>query len=66
MSHDVLILLRRPPETFRAEIAAMRIVFGVDGDHVSLEARRVACAVVAELALVYPPFPVSLGHAGAA
>lgn len=66
MPHDVLIFLRRSAEAFRAEVTAVRIVFGVDGDHVPFEARRITCAVVAILALVYPPLPMALGQTGAA
>lgn len=66
MSHDVLILLRWPAKAFRAVIAAMGIVFGVDGDHVSLEPGCIPCVVVAILALVYTPFPVTLRYTGAA
>lgn len=64
MPHDVLILLGWSSETFRAEVTTVRIVFGVNGDHVPFETRRVACAVVTILALVHPSLPVTLRQTG--
>ena len=54
VADDVLVLLRGPAEPFRTVLAAVRVVFRVDGDDVPLEAGRVPGAVVAVLALVDP------------
>lgn len=64
VSHNVLVFLRRPPEALRAVLTAVRIVFSMDGNNVSFEARRVSRAVVAILTLIHPPFPWTLGAAG--
>lgn len=59
VTHDMLVLLRWPSEAFRADLAAVRVVFRVNGDHVALEPRSVPGAVVAVLALVDSPFFLS-------
>lgn len=62
VAHDMLVLLRRSPEAFRADLAAVRIVFCVNGNHVSLETRSVPGAVVTVLALVNSPFFLSFAN----
>lgn len=60
VAQDVLVLLRGTPEALRTDLAAVRVVFSVNGNHVPLEPRRVPGAVVAVLTLVYSPLFVSL------
>lgn len=59
VAHDMLVLLRGSSEAFRTDLAAVRIVFRVNGNHVSLETRSIPGAVVAVLALVDSPFFLS-------
>lgn len=60
VSHNVLVFLRRSPEALRTVLTAMRIVFSVNGNDVSLKSRRISSAVVAILTLIHPPFPWAL------
>ena len=60
VAHYVLVLLRGPPEALGAELAAVRVVLGVDGDDVSFEARSVSSAVITVLALIDPPLSRAL------
>lgn len=62
VTHDMLVLLRRPPEAFGANLAAVWVVFRVNGDDVSLEAGSVSSAVVAVLALVNSPLFLSFAN----
>lgn len=62
VAYDMLVLLRGSSETFRTDLAAVRIVFCVNGDHVPLEPRSVPGAVVAVLALVDSPFFLSFAN----
>lgn len=50
--HYVLVLLGGPAEALLAVVAAMRVVLGVYGDDVALEARGVRGVILAVLALV--------------
>lgn len=62
MACDVLVFLRWPAEALGAEIAAVWVILGVDGDDVSLKAGGVSRAVIAILTLIHPPFPVHFGQ----
>lgn len=62
VAHDMLVLLRGASEAFRTDLAAVRIVFCVNGNHVALETRSVPGAVVAVLALVNSPFFLSFAN----
>lgn len=48
----VLALLRRPPKALGAVVAAVGIVFSVNGDNMALEARSVRTVVLTILALI--------------
>lgn len=52
MSHDMLVLFRRSPETLFAVVTPVRIVLSVNGYDVPLETRSVRSVVLAILALV--------------
>lgn len=52
MSHYVLVLFRRSPETLFAVVAAVGIVFSVNGYDMAFETRSVRSVVLAVLALV--------------
>lgn len=60
VSHNVLVFLRRSPEALGAVLTAMRIVFSMNGNDVSLKARRISRAVVAILTLIHPALPWTL------
>lgn len=62
VTHDMLVLLRGSSEAFRTDLAAVRIVFRVNGNHMSLETRGVPGAVVTVLALVNSPFFLSFAN----
>ena len=62
VAYDMLVLLRGSSEAFRTDLAAVRIVFCVNGNHVSLETRSIPSAVVAVLALVDSPFFLSFAN----
>lgn len=62
VTHDMLVLLRGSSEALRTDLAAVRVVLCVNGNHVALETRRVAGTVVAVLALVNPPFFLSFAN----
>lgn len=52
MFHCMLVLFRWPAEAFFAVVAAMGVVFGVDGDDVTLKTRSVRGIVFTVLTLV--------------
>lgn len=52
MFQCVLVLFRWPAEAFFAVVAAMGVVFGVDGDDVTFKTRSVCSIVLAILTLV--------------
>lgn len=52
MFHCVLVLFRGPAEAFFAVVAAMGVVFGVDGDDMTFKTRSVRSIVLAVLTLV--------------
>lgn len=62
VAHDMLVLLRGSAKAFRTDLAAVRVVFRVNGNHVSLETRSVPGAVVTVLALVDSPFFLSFAN----
>lgn len=62
MACDVLVFFRWSAEALGAEIAAMWVILGVDGDDVSLKARGVSCTVIAILTLIHPALPVHFGQ----
>lgn len=62
MACNVLVFLRWPAEALGAEIAAVWVILGVDGNDVSLKARGISCAVITILTLIHPPLPVHFGQ----
>lgn len=62
VTHDMLVLLRRSAEAFGTYLAAVRVVFCVNGNDVSLEPRSVSGAVVTVLALVNSPLFLSFAN----
>lgn len=48
----VLAFLRRPPKALGAVVAAVGVVLGVNGDHMTFEARSVRTVILTILALI--------------